>query len=489
MEKLPAHEPDWRLLRRLDARWRRYVEGEAGNIYQWLTLAVRLVEPRRVLELGAYTGASTLMLYSGLPAGAALVSVDIERDHRFVPPEVLADPRVRIVIGNDLDLSIYGGAIPEEVDFLFIDTEHSHEQISREWRIYRSLLAEEALVVLDDIRMHDMFRFWEEVPHEKCELTHDCHQSGFGVFLFRRGESPSGVSVAMEASRSIMADEERSARRSRPRALRRRPGRRAIAALKRSVAGALRSNRNDPVRHVAEPVHVREVSLHGAADLDYWQERLRGEKLTPLERQGKARVLIVAASMRYLGVRFTEVSFSILLEEDGPSDRDAAFLAQAFTSSRLFAFCERRLFGTPYRPAACGVSLPRPVAIRIVMGGELIFQAGMPPGADAEPRQPSRRGEERWEGSIFLPRRARDGADGGRFFLARLQGFTSTFPFVQGADTVSIRPRAGAEVLQALVDSRFVADEWAVREDATHSRSRTHRRSGPRGGEACAWNT
>lgn len=71
------------------------------------------------------------------------------------------------------------------------------------------------------------------------------------------------------------------------------------------------------IRYVAEAKHVREVSLVGSADHAFWKERLRAEELFPSERDGRARIMIVGANMRFMGVRFTEVSFSILLSSDG----------------------------------------------------------------------------------------------------------------------------------------------------------------------------
>ena len=32
-------------------------------------------------------------------------------------------------------------------------------------------------------------------------------------------------------------------------------------------------------------------------------------------------------------------------------------------------------------------------------------------------------------------------------------------------------------ILQALIDSRFVANEWAVREESTHKKSKTYQRA------------
>jgi len=185
MKQLADYQPNWRLLRKLDKEWTGYVNGEGGNYYKWLALAVRIARPRKILELGTYTGTSALMMYSEMPAEASLVTVDKMRDRRFIPPEVYQDQRIGFVIGDDLNLSIYGAASPSDIDFLFVDTEHRYAQVSREWRVYRDRLATEAYVVLDDLRLNDMYRFWDEVQYEKLEVTPDCHDSGFGFFLFR----------------------------------------------------------------------------------------------------------------------------------------------------------------------------------------------------------------------------------------------------------------------------------------------------------------
>lgn len=47
------------------------------------------------------------------------------------------------------------------------------------------------------------------------------------------------------------------------------------------------------------------------ADLAYWQDRLREEKLARAERDGQAQVVVSAAQLKHWGVRFCEVSFSV----------------------------------------------------------------------------------------------------------------------------------------------------------------------------------
>lgn len=234
---------------------------------------------------------------------------------------------------------------------------------------------------------------------------------------------------------------------------------------------------NTHIRYVAEPTHVREVSLQGTANLAYWTTRLSEENLQPVERGGRAQLLIVAAEMSFLGIRFTEVSFSVLVLVPGYQCRDAAFLVHAFTSSRLFAFCERRLFATPYTHAECQVSVADCASIRINLTAHAAFRAEMPPDFPASIRKPTRSGEQGWEGLIFLPGSRLGRGDAARLFYGRIKGFTQAYRFAPEADIVSIRPSHSAEILQALLESEFAAEEWAVRADATHGKSKTYRRS------------
>jgi len=175
------------------------------------------------------------------------------------------------------------------------------------------------------------------------------------------------------------------------------------------------------IRYIAELAHVHEVSLLGAADFAFWQNRLRAEELAPVDRDGDAQILIVAATMRYMAVRFTEVSFSVLLSGEKASPEDGgAFLVQAFNSFRPFAFFERALFATPYQHAECRLSVVAPISVEIVQRGETLFRAVMSQSVNATAR-PGPNDDNGWEGPVFLPRNKRRGTKG-RMFFARVRG-------------------------------------------------------------------
>ena len=223
---------------------------------------------------------------------------------------------------------------------------------------------------------------------------------------------------------------------------------------------------------------MREVSLRGTANLAFWRERLTTEDLVPAERDGKAQIMIVGATMRFMGIPFTEISFSVLLSgQEEAAGQAGAFLFQAFNSSRLFSWCERVLFATPYHHAQCRVSVSSPISIHLVLGGELAFRAEMQAGPRRPQGQPLRIGEETWEGPVFLPKDCRGNAAKDRFFFAKMKGRTAAYPFARTVDALSIMPSQDAGIFRALLDSGFTGEEWIVREDATHGKSKSYARS------------
>lgn len=238
------------------------------------------------------------------------------------------------------------------------------------------------------------------------------------------------------------------------------------------------------MKYVAELAHVREVSLLGSADLGLWAERLRGEGLTPVEHAGRAGVLVVGCDSKFFGVRFRELSFSVFVHRhDEIEGANAAFLAQAFNTSRFFAWSERNLFSTPYQHGMIDVDVGLPASIRLDLEGETVFSAVMSgdsnqaagSGDPHRTRTKSRNGVEGFNGPIFLPRRANESGRSGRLFFAKIEGETQAYPFLP-SDTLMLRPSPRSPVLQALIDSHFLVDEWLIRRDATHAKSKTFRR-------------
>lgn len=223
------------------------------------------------------------------------------------------------------------------------------------------------------------------------------------------------------------------------------------------------------MKYDVQIANVREVSLWGTADLDYWAERLRPFGLHPTVADGRAVMLVVACAARFKGVPFRELSISVSVSRhEGGAGRDGAYLLHAWNSIRFFAFVERAMFKTPYYHGGINVEPGPPALARLTEGGATTYVAEM---ANAS-RRPSRDGDECWEGPVFLPG-CGGSADGGRLFHAKLIGPTRAYPFAAGTDVLKLDTERGSPAIGQLAASRFAGLEWVVRDSATHGKTKT----------------
>jgi len=139
-----------------------------------------VTRPKKVVELGRCLGTSALFMLGALDEDAVLITVDIQERASDLA-HCVQDPRLRILVGNDLDLDTNAGIDIQSIDLLFIDTDHTCDQATKEWNLYRPLLSENALVVFDDITMNDMGRFWDGLSCAKLETGTKYHYTGFGL--------------------------------------------------------------------------------------------------------------------------------------------------------------------------------------------------------------------------------------------------------------------------------------------------------------------
>jgi hypothetical protein len=223
------------------------------------------------------------------------------------------------------------------------------------------------------------------------------------------------------------------------------------------------------VPYITTIAQVREVTLVGGADLTFWQRQLAYEGLTPTPAKGQAQLVLSVPDLRWGGIRFQELSLGVVVGQppDG-TPPTGLYLAYAANSSRLLAFLERTLFHTPYEYQAVCVDAALPASISVATRAGVSLRAAMAPSAT---RLWSR--EDEWEGTIFLPTPpARRGQC--RWFRARLGGLTVAYAFNPTTDTLTLHRAGGAGLPQVLIDSQFTPEEWRLRTNATHARSRTY---------------
>ena len=220
-------------------------------------------------------------------------------------------------------------------------------------------------------------------------------------------------------------------------------------------------------KYVATLQGVPEVALWGTADLAYWATQLESAGLMPIAKDGATQLMLAAVTAKWMGLRFAELSVGVHVEGNvNGEDREGLYLVEAFNSSRLFAFCERTFFRTPYSHASVSVNASLPAGLSVGISEKQMLTASMSRELDREPTQSS---DECWEGPIFLPLSPKRKQE---LFWAKLAGVTESFSFTE-SDKLEINPPPGRSDLGCLVKSGFQAREWRIRKSATHARSKT----------------
>lgn len=164
------------------------------------TNRIRYLEPKNVLELGTGRGASGVSIMTALPAGSTFTTInyDYPVGYRFgghLDPWV-DDKRLRMIVADTLDPLVLS-LVPDGVDLLFIDSTHEAWHVAAELTLWQKKLADEAIVVVDDLNHNDMYRFWDSLNYDKAEYNVGCCQ---GVFRYAaaqpyRVEFPRGATA------------------------------------------------------------------------------------------------------------------------------------------------------------------------------------------------------------------------------------------------------------------------------------------------------
>lgn len=168
----------------------KYVNSEAipyfeqTPYYKFLWAAMIVLQPKNVVELGTYWGLSGLAIMEGLPPDSEFTTVDngAEDSNTHYHLNHVNDSRLHFIYASSLSVA----SRFSDIDFLYIDTAHNYEQVSKEWVLYEPLVSKGGVVLFDDIHLNDgMDRFWTELQGNKVDIS-EYHGSGFGIF-FKEG--------------------------------------------------------------------------------------------------------------------------------------------------------------------------------------------------------------------------------------------------------------------------------------------------------------
>ena len=159
-----------------------------------LAALVKLLQPKRVVEIGTLRGLSALALKKFLPNAGKIDTFDVvpwdSLSDTSLRPEDFEDDRLRQQIGDLSDTAVFGlhRSLFQQTELLFVDG-------PKDGIFERKLLQQletvdfhkPLLLVMDDIRFWNMLAIWQDIARPKLDLTSFGHWSGTGLVEWHSG--------------------------------------------------------------------------------------------------------------------------------------------------------------------------------------------------------------------------------------------------------------------------------------------------------------
>ena len=154
---------------------------------------IRLLEPKNVIEIGSYVGASSICMAQALAHNARsglLHCVDLEEAHVTLTGDHLAEAslsaQARLYHGSSQDPEIIH-SLPRS-ELIFIDGDHTYEGARKDFDTYEALLGDDGIIVFHDtIKIMALQRLMMEIAQDpRYDTISIATSDGDGLTLIRR---------------------------------------------------------------------------------------------------------------------------------------------------------------------------------------------------------------------------------------------------------------------------------------------------------------
>ncbi len=159
-----------------------------GEHYRLLAAFIDLLKPESIVEIGTFTGISSLSMKEFLPKSSTLTTYDIipwkDLEETVLKEEDFLDPRFTQFTDDLVNPQVFEKhrARLEDASFIFIDATHDGALEKTLFSLFETLSFKKApLILLDDIRVWSMLKMWREIKKPKLDITSLGHWSGTGI--------------------------------------------------------------------------------------------------------------------------------------------------------------------------------------------------------------------------------------------------------------------------------------------------------------------
>lgn len=165
-----------------------------------LAQAVKSIEPKTILEIGTCNG-GTFFIWANLASELA-ITCDLNKSkirdelyQHFPPPD--SECKVTPLAGDshtqEFLETVKKSLDGNQVDFLFIDGDHTEEGVKQDYYMYSPLVRSGGIIAFHDILekqpipSNQVFYFWDEIKKtvNTEEFVKDYAQTGYGIGIIR----------------------------------------------------------------------------------------------------------------------------------------------------------------------------------------------------------------------------------------------------------------------------------------------------------------
>ena len=129
-----------------------------------LAILTKMIAPKRILEIGTFTGYATLCLAEGLPSEGKITTLDINAELAYLPKKYFHESEFSAQIDFQLkDAKEFLKETDEFFDFVFIDADK--ENYVEYFNLIKPRIASGAVVLFDNVLWYG--KVLEENPKQK----------------------------------------------------------------------------------------------------------------------------------------------------------------------------------------------------------------------------------------------------------------------------------------------------------------------------------
>ena len=161
----------------------------SGKIVGQLLRFISFVKkPERILEVGTYTGYSSICLAHGLRHGGKLDTIEINEELEHIIKKYFKksglESKINLLIGNAMEIV---PTLKHNYDLIFIDGSHEYKDVKKDFEIYSKMLNKKGIIILHDINLPNSGskKFWSEIrkkykKYQIKEIIFDQYHFSFG---------------------------------------------------------------------------------------------------------------------------------------------------------------------------------------------------------------------------------------------------------------------------------------------------------------------